>query len=375
VAVEVRRANLTDRAAINAFIQANYGDLASFKGPARWEWQFVQNPAREDAAADKATVWIAVDGDVVVGQIAVQSTEVKIDDRTLTGGWIVDVMISPSHRGLGLGHRLHAAAHAETPLLLTLTMAPATRRIAERAGALTLLPTYQYSRWRAVMASDVRRYFAARFAERPLLRALAKSVFMLSKLDYLCSLAIRLVQDRRSAVAADRFGIDFIEVERFGREIDAFWESAKHGYPAICPRTSRFLNWRFSDCPELSYRRFTAMRDGRPAGYLVLRRTEAVELRQGIIVDAFVHREDSLALKAMLRFAQAEFGDDVATIECGASSGELQRALREERFIRARTHHPTIVVADAEMRACAVALRDDWYFTKADHDWDQVHLG
>ena len=110
--VEVRRARLSDYPAIAAFLREAYEDLAPFKGEERWRWQFTNNPYG-DHSDEYAPVWIADDAGRVVGQIAVQQGSLEIEGAVHSAGWIVDVIILPSHRGLGLGHRLHAAVASE----------------------------------------------------------------------------------------------------------------------------------------------------------------------------------------------------------------------------------------------------------------------
>jgi hypothetical protein len=68
MAIEVRQATLGDYPAIDAFIREAYEDLAPYKAHDRWRWQFVDNPFGKRAPP----VWIALSGDRVVGQIAVQ---------------------------------------------------------------------------------------------------------------------------------------------------------------------------------------------------------------------------------------------------------------------------------------------------------------
>jgi GNAT superfamily N-acetyltransferase len=122
--LEVRQAKLSDHEAIEAFPATAYEDGS--KGGERWT-QFACNPFG-DRSDGLAPAWIALDHGRVVGQIAVQEVAFQIQDRTYKAGWIVDVMILPSHRGLGVGRSLHEDIPARTPLVATLTMAPATRR-------------------------------------------------------------------------------------------------------------------------------------------------------------------------------------------------------------------------------------------------------
>ena len=374
MAIEVRRARLADLPAIQQFIRLAYEDLAPFKAKDRWRWQFLDNPFVPPAEG-QMPVWIACDEDEVVGQIAVQGTDLQVNGRLHRAGWIVDVMILPAWRGRGLGHRLHAAVADNVPVLLTLTMAPATRRMAEQGGAITLGPTRQWSRWGRLQAMDVLRYLVQRTRHH---RGLAQAVRLacdgMAAHRLFAGLVSPLLAARRSPAGAGPAAVSIRESEGFGAETNSLWAHAAPGYAAICPRRARFLNWRFRDCPQLHYRIFHAWRGETAVGYSVLRRAFDQELRQGIIVDVFAERDDANTYHALLVHAVALFGEEVASVECATSLPLLAGLLRAADFFPTRRLAPTVVVADPALRAEIAAAPQAWFFSKADHDWDQVHL-
>jgi GNAT superfamily N-acetyltransferase len=367
--ITVRRAGTEDLPAIQAFLQGSFGQLAPFKAEHRWRWQFTDGPYRVDAVP----VWIAVDGDKVVGQIAVQPAAVSIDRSIHAAGWIVDVMILPAYRGQRLGHRLHDAVANDVPVLLMLTMAPATRRMAERGGAVNLGDAWQFSRLVRLRPDDVRRYLLRRLEHRPWLREIARVAcdpFQFHRV--FAPLANAAIAIRDALAERREIGREIAEIDRFGPEIDDLWEAAAPQFDALSVRDSRYLNWRFVDCPDLRYRRFVARAGDRVVGYCVLRRAEPVELRLGVITEIFAAPDDTVTLAALLDYATGHFGADVASIECVTSNMEIARLLRERGFLRTRTTMPTGLFADEGLRAQARRLRGRWLFTKGDHDWDQI---
>ncbi len=116
---------------------------------------------------DLVPVWIALDDSRVVGQIAVQCAHICSAGVKYPAAGIVDVIVLPECRGSGLGHRLYSAVAESGLVLITLTMAPATRRMAERLGAITLPPAYGWKTWRAPTARDMSRYIKFRTQHRP----------------------------------------------------------------------------------------------------------------------------------------------------------------------------------------------------------------
>ncbi len=322
-------------------------------------------------------VWIALDGDRVVGQIAVQEARLQVEHATLHAGWIVDVMILPTHRGGGLGHRLYEAVARDVGVLVTLTMALATRRMAERLGAITIGEVHQFVRWARLDPGGVRRYLMTRTANHRWARTTARlgcDVLMFHRLFPLFVNPLLATRDRARTIRRGPGPTKITEVETFGAEIDELWDRTRHDYPVIFQRDARFLNWRFVECPEPSYRRFVAERDGRPVGYVILRSADRVELPHGTIVDLYAAREDTRTIEDLIRHSLGFFGNEVAAIDCATSIPEFERIFRRHGFFRTRTMHPTCVCQDPDLRHRLSAVKDAWFFTKGDHDWDQIHV-
>lgn len=376
IAIIVRKASRSDRPAIARFIEDAYGLRARYKATPRWTWQFVDNPFGRQQG-DEVPVWVAVDSDRVVGQIAVQNALLHVDGKTFEAGWAVDIMILPSHRGAGIGHRLHEAVAGDVDILMALTMARGSRRMAERQGRVALADVYQLTRWVRLDAVSVRRYVLRRTATHRWAHVAARlscNVLQFHRLlPRLVNPLLRL-RDYVERPLGEPGATHIVEVDCFGPEIDELSERTRGDYPVIFPREARFLNWRFVDCPELRYRRFVAKRGGRAVGYVVLRRAEPVELPQGIIVDLYASRRDVETVDALIRHSLAFFGHSVCAVDCGTSVAEFEAVLRKRGFFRTRAHHPTCVCRDSALRGRLAQLRNDWFFSKADHDWDQIHL-
>lgn len=376
IAVIVRKASRSDRPAIARFIEDAYGARAQYKAAPRWTWQFIDNPFGR-RRADEVPVWVAVDGDRVVGQIAVQKALLQVEGTTVEAGWAVDIMILDSHRGAGLGHRLHDAVVGDVDILMALTMADASRRMAQKHRCVTLAEVHQLTRWVRLDAASVQRYLSVRTANHrwaDVAAHLSCSVFQFHRLFPLLANPLLRLRDfvKQSLRAPGASSI--VEVDRFGPEIDELWERTRGDYPVIFPRDARFLNWRFVDCPEPSYRLFVARRGGRAVGYVVLRRAEPVELPHGIIVDVYASRRDTQTIDELVRHSLAFFGDNVSGVDCGTSIAEFEAVLRTHGFFRTRAHHPTCICRDSAIRDRLAQLRNDWFFTKGDHDWDQIHV-
>jgi GNAT superfamily N-acetyltransferase len=371
----VRRATRADQSAIARFVEEAYGARAQYKATPRWTWQFIDNPFGR-RQGDEIPVWVAMEGDRVVGQIAVQYALLQVEGKTFEVGWAVDIIMLPSHRGAGIGHRLQEAVVGDVDILMAISMAEASRRLAERQGCITLAEVHQLTRWVRLDAVSVRRYLLLRTAHHRWAHVLARLFCCVFQFHLLFPRLANPLLRMRDLVKRSRRGpkATIVEVDRFGHELDELWERTRREYPVIFPRNARFLNWRFADCPEPRYRRFVAKRGGRVVGYVVLRRAEPAELPHGIIVDLYASRRDVQTLDELVRHSLAFFGDSVSAVDCGTSVAEFEAVLRKHGFFKTRAHHPTCICRDSALRDRLLQLRNDWFFSKGDHDWDQIHV-
>ncbi|SMY09298.1 GNAT family N-acetyltransferase [Flavimaricola marinus] len=371
----VRRATAEDLPALLDFVGQTYGLGAPFKDAARHAWQFEDNPFRP-ASETAPTIWLAFDGRRVVGEIAVQDGMLWHEAGPVPAGWIVDVMVHPDYRGQGLSHRIHEAIMVERPVLVTLTMAPATRRVAERAGCLTLGPTRQFILPYRLSTRTVMRFLAYKAGAGSASRRAAIRLFNASRIaPMILAGASRLFGAWRRWRAPKLLParLSIAEVDHFPNSLDALWAANRGLFPAVFERSVRFLNWRFTQAPGLDYRCFLLRRDGSLVGYVVTRVGVKDELPLGVIVDVFADPRDHEALDALVAHACRVLRPSVEYIEAAASTPAWREALSRAGFIATKTMYPTVVCTDAELRDRLAQNPDGWHFTKADHDWDQVH--
>ena len=105
-------------------------------------------------------------------------------------------------------------------------------------------------------------------------------------------------------------GLSFAPIDHFGAEHDALFERVKPAYELLVERSSRYLNWRYLQCPDNVYRAFAVRRWGRLCGWCVVRvdHTKSTELRWG---DALFDPAVRHAAPALLRWVleRSQFRD------------------------------------------------------------------
>jgi GNAT superfamily N-acetyltransferase len=374
IGVHIRQATRQDWDRISRFIIDNYGAQARYKLLPRWDWQFGKNPFRLDTG-DDMPVWIAIDeAGRVCGQMAVQDGQLVASGKCYDAGWIVDVMIAPAMRGRGLGHKIHDALIAKRDCVVTLTMAPATRRIAERAGAITLGPTeqmvYIFGAHTVNVADWMKGKFEFKFPNRPLLQ----TDWVVHPISLVASAAINItgVFQRLKRPHIAPIGIVVKDATRLGPGAEHIWLQRRAGSSPIYDRSTPFLTWRFESIPDLKYAFIEAYRGANMCGYGILRHPDAAELREGVIVEVLAENDDPVILDALINGALARLSASSEWVQAAASTEPYLRAFRRNGFFRRRSMHPTVVTKNPELTALFKDPRTVVQFSKADHDWDQI---
>ena len=371
---EIRQAKASDWPAIERFILATYGASARYKGTARWRWQMENTPYAEMAEGCLPS-WIALHRGTVVGQISLQQGQLWMGERSENIGWIVDVMIDPAHRGAGLGHRIYAAIRDSGQTLVTLTMAEATRRMAQRLDCITLPPVKQFLRIERLSSRTVAAFVLARTENRQSLRRIGR-LFVASRigpwlLSRTASLTLRLLHPRD---VLDQLQPDIVEPQFLNfAAIERITATMRTKISAMFDRSPAFCTWRFDAAPDLNYHRAERISDGQTIGMIVWRLPIEDEMNIGTIVDILADPDDTETIQRLIAHAAARMADSCDGIVAGASHPAFIAAFARAGFFAPRLHHPTVVGSSRDTLARYATISGDWHMTKADHDWDQVH--
>lgn len=372
---EIRQARLSDWPMIQAFIDRCYGSGAPFKQQARWLWQFRNTPYPPEEG-DLVPVWIAVKDGVVAGQLALQPGVLNLAGDALPIGWIVDVMIDEAHRGQGLGHRIHDAIVASGRTLVTLTMAPATRKIAEKTGAcITLGPVYQMVRVRRLSGRTLAVLLERIGSTRPRWQSPIRLFNRLQVGPWLIAAALSaglgLARLFRNAAATNAKWTPVSQVR--STDIDRMSALLESKAMTAFDRDTRFFRWRFEDAPDLDYR-FAELSEGdQVSALVVMRRPHPAELDVGTLTEILCDPNDERSIGDAVGHAVQTLANDCEAIIAGAAHPAHVAALRRHGFVTVRTHRPTIVSRDRALLDRIAAYSGPWHMSKADHDWDQIH--
>ncbi len=162
-------------------------------------------------------------------------------------------------------------------------------------------------------------------------------------------------------------GIGLIRVESFDARFDRLWQSATRQFPILGERSSAYLNWRFSQCPDQQYRAM-GLTDpsGELLGYVVYgRRGETVYVADLLVADA---RYLDPLLAEFLQLARREKAEVVVVLYIGNPA--VCKALARFGFRQRPSGRKAMVYEKGDRTHFAVLQPDDWHLTGADIDTD-----
>ncbi len=368
--IEVRPAQVEDVPALLRLFASGYGELSSFKGAERLKWQ-TANPYWE---SELPPFWVAVDRRTgeIVGKIGVQAGELCFNEKSWPAWWIVDVFVRDDCRGLGIAGKISAslAQHFET--LVTLTMAPATRRIAERQGAITTPPVWQLAKPIGLSRESVRRLGNYYLRRRGLLGQMAAVGLQLGG-----DSAFRLLAAGRSGFVRRRASMkkgadvgrwESRQLSETYQELDRYRAcSGRFGFV----RSKRWLAWRLRDVPDLDYEMCRLEAAVEPSPSVVMRHARADELPFLRVLDVFLGESSEHSYYDVYSCLDSLARSSTEWIEMAVSSSSELAAAKRAGFMVTRVHRPTLVTRNAELGR--LARSHEWHLSRLDHDWDQIY--
>ncbi|MBI4333585.1 MAG: GNAT family N-acetyltransferase [Chloroflexi bacterium] len=239
-----------------------------------WRWKFETGPVRS------ARIFVVDGAGQVVGLRAFIIERLKAAGETFLAGLGVEVMVHPEFRRYGI-----AAAMASegfelmekkgVPVLLGFPNEVAYKvysRTRPNWGPVCIIPLLV----KPISIPRICRHYSPLL--RPFLNLGARIVW---------ALFARERRPRPGDLTIER-------ASSFGDDFDTLWQEASGAYTIGLVRDRAFLSWRFSR-PGEKYTVLTARRQGKLAGYIVLKNDEMFNLRLGLIVDMLTLSEGDIA--------------------------------------------------------------------------------
>lgn len=342
----------TDRLQLLAFQARMFGAATPQTDESHFDWLFEQNPGRRE---DEPAFWICKRREEIIGQQGAIRFDLKVGHDHYAAAWIVDLMVDPTWRILGVGPALIEACAASSQVTCAVRISDAAYKGFLRAGWIDLGTLSTYLR-PLDLAGTVR-------ALTPFGRAAAVAAAAAAPLLKGLDLAHRLRAFGR--------GPRIEAISRFDERVDQLWKEVSQYYPILSRRDRGALQWRFDMSPARDhYRRLYLNSGGELKGYLVWRTVIVNGERVAFVVD-YLCAPRFVAHLFSVCASEAAREKHVAVV-CRTLNASIGARLRMRGFIHHRSGTRIMVrpVHERKDLTETLARRENWFVTAADSDID-----
>lgn len=345
-ALQARQFTLDDRDALLAFLSRVYANDLRRSDREFWEWHYLKNPYTD---TNNLPIWIALDGEKIVGHLAAIEAEIKVGDETHKTIWILDLIIDENYRRRGIAKQLVGLAEDFRPIRLGInTHEQKSPELLEARG------------WKIV--ASIPRYTRVLFPGNALLSG--------SGLKTLVRKAANALYSFRRQGAANLWPSagEIRRLERFDDTADRLWENASATRSCIAVRLSEFLNWQYFEQPNKKFDVLGLFSDDQLRGYVVLYFRAADEqgvIEKAAISDILFYDEtaaDAL-LNAALRLAIERRAGRIVT---DLLNKPAEDALLRNGFFK--TKSPLLLMVKSGVAENIALDPNEWFVTRGDSD-------
>ena len=311
----------------------------------RWRWQYYGNPNNPDM---RPPVWVAREGKTLVGLVGGVPVRLRTPEGGVPGIWVVDLLVTPSARGRGVGKRLAIEIANAAPVAMVLGCTEAGLR-ANLAAGLKILGGFRAGN---LVTSPVR------FGIWGLRHKHYKDI------GRLLAAAIKPFGGRRSAPADTSAGSDFPP------GTSALWDHVSAGYRFTVDRDTAYLDWRYRSHPRHAYTIVYTGPAASPTAIAVCR-PPGTRPGIGIISDILVHPDDSQSLLDVVQgavdFLRSQGAIAVSVDLPPALAGHLAH---DFRYAVLRPLEMLVRSSDRSLDGHGIMDPRAWYISLSDSDQD-----
>lgn len=265
--------DLEDVAKLGATVSGPESEVANVRF---LQWQYQHNPA------GNVVMWLARDKETgeLAGSYSVIPVRIKIDNREILASLSLNTMTHPRYRFQGIFTTLAEMTYKScSELGITLTIGlPNANSYHGFVGALKFTDIGK----RSIMAKPLRI--------SNILRYYFPNSMLRSGVSFIAEVFNKINSSISRSNSEGSKAVTIEENEIFDDRFDELWLRSSHQQSNMVVRDNCYLNWRFIACPSRNYKAFTAIKNKKIAGYIVVRASRHSRLGCHVadIVDAIV---------------------------------------------------------------------------------------
>jgi GNAT superfamily N-acetyltransferase len=344
----IERFRPEDRRQVDVLYRRVFGPDAADANRLRWQWQYRQNPG---APSDGPTIWLAREGQTVIGQYATMPVRLAVLGQEVDASWGTDVMVAPERQRQGVGDQLLRAWDRQAGASLALGFSESSRPLLEKLRWPNLGPLT------ALVKPLSRRAFRMPTWPVPVNRFVS----------YVTLPVVRLASRTRPLEGHVR------TIRHFDERFTKLWTSVAGRFAFAVRRDASYLNWKFIQPPHVRYVVAALERGGDVAGYAVYRHVAEPLGRVTRLVDFLTDPEDTKGFLTLLRWVDREArAADSDKIRTWVTHETFRRLLRKSGYFVQRSAVELIVKINAvPVPADFYRSADTWHVTLGDADQDR----
>jgi hypothetical protein len=345
---EIERYRPEDRRQIETLYRRVFGSDMAEANRLRWDWQYRLNP---NVPATGPLIWVAREGQTIVGQYACMPVRLSIGGQEIDAAWGMDVMVAPERQRQGLGDVLFRTWDRSVGASLGLGLSESSYRL------------FQKLRWPDLGPVPC---FVKPLSRRALRRP-TWPVALNRFVSYITLPWIRLVARARPLEGEVR------TTRQFDQRFTRFWERVSGKFAFAVRRDAPYLQWKFIQPPHVRYTIAVLERDSEIAGYVVYRHVQEPRGRVTIVVDFLADPDDPASLTTLLRWVDREArAADSDKIRTFSMHDGFRRQLRKSGYYSVKSTMEFVAKINAiDVPAAHYKDTGGWHVTLGDSDQDR----
>lgn len=259
----------------------------------RWRWEYEQNPLK-----DQFKIFIAKDGDKLVGATTRWPFKLKINDKIYHSAFNVNSMIHPDYRRQGIIETLYKTAMDHYDFVYSKGTIPAMYRALMKMG-FQPIPSNSYM---TCILSNLKW-------------ALWRLEWYKTKIDI------------ENISFKDFLG--FEKIDKFDEKFDRFRDRVIDQYSVILDKDSIYMNWRYINNPLKSYKAFYRKKNSKIISMGVVSQNGTTAKLVDLIWDKTFKDEPCTTIKTVIKECKKA---GFLKLVCWSSLKEFKEALKSNSF-------------------------------------------
>ena len=321
-----------------------------------WKWEFKQNPHGFKTI-------LAMDGSRIIGHLASINREIKVGGSENLASLEVEGITHPEYQRQGifisLGKKLLSDLKMEKVSIVcgfpNENALPGHRKL-ECIELLTLHVMIRPVNFRRVSERMVPNRFIGM-----LFSMMGRVSF---KLFY---------RQKRTMMERD---VKIRTINHFDSRFDDFWEKVKTDYNIVLKRDSKYLNWRYVQCPNKHYRIYVAEENKKILAWAVVRTLDKFDLKNGAIVDLLAQSDcDDIVCNMLIKIEEDFIEEEVDLMACSIPKWSFYyKILKKSGFmvcprkLNPRNEPFIIYILNDDLDLELIKKAPNWYVTWGDTD-------